>query len=337
VPLISYLCLKGKCKYCHSTIAWHYPFVEAFTAISFITIIARFGLDCYSLGLLYFVSALIAVCITDFKEKLIPHEITYPSILLGIVFSGAVRHDIWGTLAGIGVSYIFFDFMAFYGLKVYLWFNKPSLLVERKRPVSLSTTFQPPKPKRAYPQHLFKRFFSLEPKIVALKMLGTRVAQSKGFVLEHGQPLEEFEVIGGGDAVLSAMISAWLGLNRLIVALVVGFLVGTFMGAAYLVHEMYKQRTLNTLVRPVSTGAALTAFLMTTMLVGITQLTHQPLQSTPWYILLPVAAMFGGIIGVIAAGRRASKPFPFGPALAAGAVIAMFNEANPYTIGAATP
>ncbi len=54
--------------------------------------------------MLYFSAVLIAVTVTDFREKLIPHEITYPSILLGILFSAFIRDDLIGTMAGIGGS-----------------------------------------------------------------------------------------------------------------------------------------------------------------------------------------------------------------------------------------
>jgi prepilin signal peptidase PulO-like enzyme (type II secretory pathway) len=50
------------------------------------------------------------------------------------------------------------------------------------------------------------------------------------------------------------------------------------------------------------------------------------LRQLPW-IALGVASIFGGILlGTIANGREGSKPFPFGPALAAGAVVAVFAD-----------
>ena len=85
-------------------------------------------------GMIFFACTLIAITVTDFKEKLIPHEITYPSMLIGIAFSALVRQDLLGAMAGIGASYILFDFLAFYGLKVYLHMhggNKDDSLPEK--------------------------------------------------------------------------------------------------------------------------------------------------------------------------------------------------------------
>jgi prepilin signal peptidase PulO-like enzyme (type II secretory pathway) len=321
LPVLSYFWLKGRCKHCHALIAWHYPVVEAFTALSFVVIVRIFGVGWYGLGMLFFASTLIAVCITDFKEKLIPHDITYPALLLGIVFSVNIRHDFWGTMAGIAISYIFFDFLAHYALKVYLWFERPDFAGQHKQLLSCDPAGQTVNLTKWQPPRSLLRSFSHDPKIQTLAFTARQ-----GPSLESGEPVEEFEVIGGGDAVLSALIAAWLGLNRLILALLIGFLVGTVMGAAYLLYEMYKQRMLKSIVFPVSIGAVSLAVFVGSILAAIAHLTRQPIQAMTWYIFLPIAALCGGLFGIILAGRRASKPYPFGPALAIGAAIAALQQ-----------
>lgn len=328
LPVISYFSLRGKCKHCQCTIPWHYPFVEAFTAVCFIFLIRSFGAGWYGLGMLVFASTLIAICITDFKEKLIPHEITYPAILIGIIFSVNVRHDFWSTLAGIGISYIFIDFMAFYGLKVYLWFHQPSAQMADERPVSLDPIGQRLIVKRPAIRQKFSRLFSFEPRIFPPKSAGAKTSETHSSTstgIEH-VPVEDLEVIGGGDAVLSALIAAWLGLNRLILALIVSFLIGTIMGAAYLVYDMYKAKELSSLVRPIFIGIGSIVAVMMLFLTALASVTRQSFFQTPWYILLPAAIVCGSLFGIIWVGGRFSKPFPFGPALAFGAAVAMFND-----------
>src|SRR5271167_927548 len=83
-----------------------------------------------------------------FVTKVIPHEITYPSIIAGIIFSTVIRQDTLGTLAGIGISYILFDFLAFYGLQFYLLKHTPELTIGKNRAAALEIaplSFQPEK------------------------------------------------------------------------------------------------------------------------------------------------------------------------------------------------
>ncbi|PWT95451.1 MAG: hypothetical protein C5B53_11415 [Candidatus Melainabacteria bacterium] len=320
IPVFSYYSLKGKCQYCRGAIAWYYPFVEIFTAIAFITIARVFGVGWYGLGMLVFVCALIAVSITDFMEKLIPHEITYPAMLLGIMFSVTIRHDFWSTLAGIGISYILVDFMAFYGLKVYLWLHQPAASA-LSRPNCLEPQEKPPA-KKPLSGKLFKSL-SMEPPIFLLKEWRRKGQEAKK---AGSSELEDIEVIGGGDAVLYALVSAWLGLNRLIFTLIISFFLGAIMGAAYLLHDMYKERALKRVVLPVIIGATALTSLMAFILGAIAHIIGQSFFQTAWYVLLPAAAVCGSLFGIIWVGGRFSKPFPFGPAIAAGAAIALLTD-----------
>jgi prepilin signal peptidase PulO-like enzyme (type II secretory pathway) len=323
-PIASYLMQKGRCPHCGTRIAWHYPVVEVFTAAFFLILVRYFGVTWYAFGMMIFASTLIAVTITDFKEKLIPHEITYPSIIAGIIFSVICRQDTLGTLAGIGVSYILFDFLAFYGLKFYLRINKPELIFGESRPKALGT--EAPclrKPVRETPGG--KTILSRDSITVRFKRVNERIREGIQ-VLANGQPVHEIEVMGGGDAVLSALIAAWLGLPRLINALLIGFLIGSFMGAIYMVADLYKQRLLKRIVRPVTIGMIAGALLMTGFLAIVSWLLRQPYQTLPWVPFMVVGCLGGTLLGVMGSGSRVSKPFPFGPALAAGAAIAIFTN-----------
>lgn len=295
VPIVSYLVLKGRCRYCKQRIWWHYPVVELLAGIVFVVMLAKFGLSWEGLAMTIFACTLIAICITDFKAKLIPHEITYPSMLLGIFYSAAVRHDALGTLAGIGVSYILFDFLAFYGLKLYIAIHK-------------------------YPTDRAHG----ELKVEGMDAMDDEL--DRNFEFKEGEPEEEIEVMGGGDAVLSAVISAWLGWQKLAIALVFGFLVGTLMGCVYLIAELHRRHMLKQCVAPSLFGALIALGLVELLLCVIALLTHVPFIEMPWLTFGAIAIMTGALVGVISVGSRVSRPFPFGPALAAGAFIAMFCE-----------
>ena len=146
IPLLSYAFLNGKCRYCKAKISWQYPVVELATAIFFIAIVHRFGFQLEGWGMLFFASTLIAICVTDFREMLIPHEITYPAMVIGLIYNGAasgmidqgiltaphLKHEVVECMVGVGLSYMLFDFIAFYGIKFYDWMHRNDHLEEEE-------------------------------------------------------------------------------------------------------------------------------------------------------------------------------------------------------------
>lgn len=339
IPLISWLSLGGKCRYCRAPISWQYPVVEFFTACVFVLIPHFFltfeahpflrwhfsvlhdsqnGFDMlepqfavwwYIVGALFFAATLIAVTITDFREKLIPHEITYPAMLVGILFSTAIRHDGLGAMAGIGASYIIFDFIAFYGLKLYVAMHGVEDEPVRRRRL-----------RRRFPPRVRRRFNR------SLKWRLDLATIDR----EHEQS-EPLEVMGGGDAVLSAVMSAFLGWQLLVMALMIGFIIGTVIGLGLLIREISKAKLLHKL----GTSCLISSAVGATVLGAFGYLMLRLLNTSDEAPNLSGAASFAGLgamgglmIGVVRVGTGLSKPYPFGPALAAGGMVAIFFLPN---------
>ncbi|MBS1992174.1 MAG: prepilin peptidase [Cyanobacteria bacterium SZAS LIN-2] len=315
VPIISYLALKGRCAHCKEKIGWHYPVVEASTAVLFAAVVHHFAQPVFAdapdhvlitMAMLYFTSIMVAVTVTDFKEKLIPHEITYPSIILGLIFSFSVRHDLLGALAGVGVSYILFDFIAFYGLKFYMWMHRDDLLEEEGAGKVEAEIFDDE----------IDANFDIVREPVAAKAAGPGAEEEE----------EPFEVMGGGDAVLSAVMAAWLGWEKLAISLVIGFMVGAIMGAFYLIYELKQQNRLGQVAKPAIIGFLLTSGPFSLIAVALGFYFHMPEIYTNINVwILDLIVGFGGTTAaVIWSGNSIAKPFPFGPALAFGAMYAVF-------------
>lgn len=91
IPIISWLILKGRCRYCGQPISPQYPLVEAATPLLFIIsyifwprpftsqLIFDFGLW------LVFLTGLIAVAVYDIRWMLIPNRIIYPLLSLAFI------------------------------------------------------------------------------------------------------------------------------------------------------------------------------------------------------------------------------------------------------------
>ncbi len=87
IPFVSFLLLRGKCRYCDESISWQYPLVELSTALVFTVLFSLFGLG---LGLLFYLiifSILIVVFVYDLKHELILEEFVW--VALALTLAGA--------------------------------------------------------------------------------------------------------------------------------------------------------------------------------------------------------------------------------------------------------
>ncbi|MGC2310694.1 MAG: prepilin peptidase [Candidatus Babeliaceae bacterium] len=75
-PLLSWLILKGHCRFCKKPISWLYPFIELLTALSLTLLYLRVPLVYFSAYSFFF--SLLIVCIrTDFEDFAILNHILY--------------------------------------------------------------------------------------------------------------------------------------------------------------------------------------------------------------------------------------------------------------------
>lgn len=109
VPLLSFIWLKGKCRYCNAKISIQYPLVELITAVIFLLVFLKGGLSTWTLAGLIFTSVLIVASFTDINEGMIPDLLTYPSLILGLVLSNftiGIRLALIGSLAYALLLYV---------------------------------------------------------------------------------------------------------------------------------------------------------------------------------------------------------------------------------------
>lgn len=85
VPLVSYVWLKGRCRYCHAPISARYPSVELLTAILSGTVIWQMGSSLAGLSAVLLLWMLIAMTFIDIDTQLLPDELTLPLLWLGLL------------------------------------------------------------------------------------------------------------------------------------------------------------------------------------------------------------------------------------------------------------
>ena len=84
IPLVSWLLLGGKCRYCKASIAPRYLLAEILTALVWVLAVIRLPLGWLLLAYLPFLWVLVALSLIDLETKLLPNAIVYPSAVAGI-------------------------------------------------------------------------------------------------------------------------------------------------------------------------------------------------------------------------------------------------------------
>jgi leader peptidase (prepilin peptidase)/N-methyltransferase len=97
VPVLSFLLLRGRCHDCDAPIPFRYPAVELLTAVVFAACYQWFGPTWTTLKFCVFGFLLIGLIFMDAETGLLPHEFTYPGIVLGLAFAWIAPVDAGGT------------------------------------------------------------------------------------------------------------------------------------------------------------------------------------------------------------------------------------------------
>jgi leader peptidase (prepilin peptidase)/N-methyltransferase len=119
VPVLAWLWLRGKCRRCGQPISPRYPIVELLVGLLAMGILRRFGPTAAALGYFAFASALVALAYIDIDTWLLPHEITWPTLIAGAV-SPLWNHRLgWlDSLIGGAAGVLVFGAIALFGEKV---------------------------------------------------------------------------------------------------------------------------------------------------------------------------------------------------------------------------
>ena len=101
IPLVSYLLLGGKCRYCKTRISPLYFFIELTTGLLFLFSYSLFGWTALFAKQAVLGSLLIVLIVTDWRERLLLDRVTFPGMVMGLLFSLVVPI---GDGAGLGLA-----------------------------------------------------------------------------------------------------------------------------------------------------------------------------------------------------------------------------------------
>ena len=102
IPVASFIFLKGKCRYCRTSLSLYYPLVEIVTGVMFMLAVFNLSFNIYGLKfisvinllfLLFIISSLIIIFFTDLKYGIIPDKILIPLIIVSFAF--VIQDILW--------------------------------------------------------------------------------------------------------------------------------------------------------------------------------------------------------------------------------------------------
>ncbi|MBP7857625.1 MAG: prepilin peptidase [Candidatus Saccharimonadales bacterium] len=106
IPLVSWLMLHGRCRYCHKTISRQYPLVECFTGLLFIGLFLCWPFSLHGIGLVLFIFTLmcsvlfVALGVYDYKWYILPDKLVFTLLGVAILQAAAmsILHREWRLL-----------------------------------------------------------------------------------------------------------------------------------------------------------------------------------------------------------------------------------------------
>lgn len=90
VPILSYILLRGKCKYCGAKFHWHHLLVEIATPLLLIGLFLVYGLQLKFFNFAVMTCFLIPIFFIDAFHKIIPLALSVPMAVIGLLFGLAI-------------------------------------------------------------------------------------------------------------------------------------------------------------------------------------------------------------------------------------------------------
>jgi leader peptidase (prepilin peptidase)/N-methyltransferase len=234
-PVLSFLLLGAKCRYCKKPISWRYPGVELLTGLLFLVVTYYTwqggGLWYDAVFFCLFAAILVCVFFIDIEHFVIPDELSALALLLGLV------HALVGGWFGNSVAGLFGYAAVVYLIGLLSYVFLVSVLDKRLRIGRAAWDYL--RDNAEDWAYLFCYFLgALLPPLRrwAEKRWGEKPVL-EGFTSEEIESDEDAGGMGGGDGKLAAAIGANLGLSLALGSLGFAVFLGAFAGLVVMARQ----------------------------------------------------------------------------------------------------
>lgn len=101
IPILSYILLKGKCRYCGAKLNIRYLLSELISGIAFVLLVYKFGFSLRTGEYLILVCCMLAISFADLEDYLIPDRFIIVGIvnrIVFILFSNDIKSELLNSL-----------------------------------------------------------------------------------------------------------------------------------------------------------------------------------------------------------------------------------------------
>lgn len=113
VPVLSWVCLRGRCAHCGTKVSVRYPASEILVAVLFALVTYVFGATPETLVYIFFTSIYVVASGIDLKVGLLPDRLTLPAALLALPAALWLGHDPIDAIVGGLLGWGLFRLVAF--------------------------------------------------------------------------------------------------------------------------------------------------------------------------------------------------------------------------------
>ncbi len=105
IPVLSWFVLRGRCSGCKAPISIQYPMVELLTGFLFLMAYIEWNISLDLLFVLIYLALLIVIAGIDIKAQIVPHVLTIPGMLLGLLYAYlAPGHSLLYAVSGLFIG-----------------------------------------------------------------------------------------------------------------------------------------------------------------------------------------------------------------------------------------
>ena len=129
IPLLSFLLLRGRCRYCRARLSWQYPLVEVGTGLLFAALAWKCNLLTINYELLTIIplliasSSLIVIFTTDLLEQRVFDQVLLVGVIAAFFYRLAINYLPTEALAKVGhLSPIISDLLLASAVFAFFWF-----------------------------------------------------------------------------------------------------------------------------------------------------------------------------------------------------------------------
>lgn len=110
-PVLSWVFLKGKCRYCGAKVSFQYPAIELLTGAIFSVLFLKFGLTLTFVKYAFLCSILLISAVIDYKTQYVFFSVSLTGIIAGVVFTVTelfMGRDLHNVVLSIAIPLLIF-------------------------------------------------------------------------------------------------------------------------------------------------------------------------------------------------------------------------------------